>query len=77
MRARAVETRSFVGGRIVNLSGTSGLRGYRNRVAYDVITGISEGMARDPGCLIDALHLFAFGNVAATADWLKAFTRDG
>ncbi len=41
-----------------------------------LLAGISEGVARDPGCLIDALHLFAFGNVIATAEWLRAFPRD-
>jgi methylenetetrahydrofolate reductase (NADPH) len=39
----------------------------------DILLGISEGIATDPGSLIDALHLFAFGNVAATAEWLHAF----
>lgn len=42
----------------------------------DVLAGICEGVARDPDCLIDGLHLFTFGSVVATADWLKAPARE-
>jgi hypothetical protein len=33
-------------------------------------------MAVDPDCLIDSLHLFAFGNVTATAEWLRDLIRE-
>jgi methylenetetrahydrofolate reductase (NADPH) len=41
----------------------------------EVLAGISAGVASDPDSLIDALHLFAFGNVTATAEWLHELTR--
>lgn len=41
----------------------------------ELLTGISAGVASEPDSLVDALHLFAFGNVTATADWLQDLTR--
>jgi methylenetetrahydrofolate reductase (NADPH) len=38
----------------------------------DVLEAIAESVASDPSSLIDAVHFFAFGNVVATAEWLRA-----
>jgi methylenetetrahydrofolate reductase (NADPH) len=37
----------------------------------DVLSGIADSIAADPGSRIDGVHFFAFGNVVATADWLR------
>jgi hypothetical protein len=36
-----------------------------------VLEGIADSIAADPDSLIDAVHFFAFGNVVATAEWLR------
>jgi methylenetetrahydrofolate reductase (NADPH) len=36
-----------------------------------VLDGIADSVAADPACLIDAVHFYAFGNVVATAEWLR------
>jgi methylenetetrahydrofolate reductase (NADPH) len=38
----------------------------------DLVAGIAESIAADPESLIDAVHFYAFGNVVATAKWLRA-----
>jgi methylenetetrahydrofolate reductase (NADPH) len=43
----------------------------------EVIAGIGQGISSDSDCLIDALHLFTFGNVVATGDWLQALISEG